>query len=89
MTFQETMEWQRSNIIEINRLAKLGEPLALRLVRAYQEAYDDKLNVYKQSEWMKVCDDFSRRELMLDTRRILQDRYGHKIPSSYKNIKVN
>lgn len=84
MTFQETMEWQYCNIREINRLAKLGDKLALRLIEAYKEAYGDKLNTYKQSEWMKVCDDFCRRDLMKDTRRILQDRFGHKIPSIYK-----
>jgi hypothetical protein len=88
LDFKATMEWQACNIIAINRLAKLGDKLALRLIEAYRAAYDDKLNIWKQDEWMKVCDDFARRELMLDTRRILQDRYGHKIPSEYKNIRV-
>lgn len=78
------MEWQYCNKAEINRLAELGDKLALRLIAAYELAYRDKLNVYKQTEWMKVCDDFCRRDLMTDTRKILQDRWGHKIPSIYK-----
>lgn len=88
MDFSSTMEWQRCNITQINRLASLEDPLAVRLREAYRALYDDQLNIYKQSEWMKICDDFCRRELMTDTRRILQDRFGHKIPSEYKNIKT-
>ena len=88
MTFKETMFWQRENAPLINRLAKLGDKLAKRLMLAYQQAYDDKLNIDKQSEWMKVADDFCRRELTLTTRRILQDRYGHKIPSVYRPIRL-
>jgi hypothetical protein len=74
------LEWQRANSEKIGRLARLGEPLAKRLVEAYTALYGDKLNPYLQSEWMAVCDDFCRRDLMLDTRRILQDRFGHKLP---------
>ena len=88
VTFKETMFWQRENAPLINRLAKLGDKLAKRLMLAYQQAYDDKLNIDKQSEWMKVADDFCRRELTLTTRRILQDRYGHKIPSVYRPIRL-
>ena len=86
MDFMETMDWQRSNISQINRLANLGDALARRLIQAYRDLYRDQLNIYLQSEWMKVCDDFARRELMLSTRRILQDRYGHKIPSVFRSV---
>lgn len=80
------MEWQRVNADKINRLAKLGDKLAVRLVAAYRDLYADKLNPAKQSEWMKVCDDYCRRDLTNTTRRILQDRYGHKIPAALKRL---
>lgn len=89
MDFASTLMWQRENATHINRLAKLGDKLALRLIEAYRDLYGDKLNPYKQTEWLAVADDFARRELMLDTRRIIQDRFGAKIPSLYKNLKVN
>jgi len=89
MDFLSTLEWQRSNSSHINRLAKLGDKLAKRLITAYIDLYGDQLNPTKQSEWMAICDDFCRRELLLTTRRIVQDRYGAKIPSEYRNLKVN
>lgn len=86
MTFQMTMEWQRCNSEKINRLAKLGDKLALRLVTAYQALYVDQLNPEKQSEWLKICDDYCRRDLTLTTRVILQDRFGHKEPKHLKRM---
>jgi hypothetical protein len=86
MTFKMTLEWQRVNAGHINRLAKLGDALALRLVEAYRELFADQLNPEKQSEWMKVCDDYCRRDLTTATRRILQDKYGHKIPQQLRRI---
>jgi hypothetical protein len=86
MTLSETMEWQRHNINGINRLALLGDKLALRLIEAYRDLHGDKLNLAKQTVWLEVCDDFARRDLMLSTRRIMQDRYGHKLPATYKRL---
>lgn len=86
MTFQMTLEWQRVQSANINRLAKLGDELALRLIAAYRAAHADQLNPYLQSEWMKVCDDYCRRDLTLTTRKILQDRFGHKPPKQLKRM---
>jgi hypothetical protein len=86
MTFGETLEWQRCNTESINRLGRLGDKLALQLVRAYQDLYADRLNPRKQTEWMKICDDYARRELTDVTRVILQDRYGHKPPRDFKRM---
>lgn len=86
MDFHSTMEWQRVNSEKINRLAKLGDALALRLIEAYRAAFADKLNTYLQDEWMKVCDDYCRRDLTLTTRTILQDRYGHKEPKQLRRL---
>lgn len=80
------MEWQRVNADKINRLAKLGDALAVRLIVAYRDLHADKLNPVKQSEWMKVCDDYCRRDLTDVTRVILQDRYGHKAPKKLKRL---
>lgn len=84
MTFQETMEWQRENAAYINRLAQQGDKLAKRLVEAYIAAHGSQKNEYLRSEWMKVCDDFCRRDLTLATRVLLQDRFGHKLPGPKK-----
>lgn len=86
MTFQMTLEWQRVQSANINRLARLGDELALRLIAAYRAAYVDQLNPYLQSEWMKVCDDYCRRDLTITTRTILQDRFGHKVPKQLKRM---
>jgi len=86
MTFGETMEWQRAQSAKINRLAKLGDALARRLIEAYRALYDDRLNPAKQADWMAVADDYCRRDLTLATRAILQDRFGHKIPPTFKSV---
>ncbi len=86
MNFQQTMEWQRINAGHINRLAKLGDALAVRLIVAFKASYANQLDVYLQNEWMKVADDFCRRDLTITTRRILQDRFGVKIPQDLKRI---
>lgn len=89
MTFGQTLEWQRVNSHHINRLAKEGDPLAKRLIEAYRVLYADQLNPVKQTEWMKICDDYCRRDLTNTTRRILQDRFGHKIPTHVTLKKVD
>jgi hypothetical protein len=86
MTLAMTIEWQFCNSAKINRLAKLGDPLANRLITAYRALYASQLDPYLQSEWMKVCDDFCRRDLTLTTRTILQDRFGHKAPKQLKRM---
>lgn len=86
MTFQMTLEWQRVQSENINRLALLGDALAIRLVEAYRALYANKTDPYLQSEWMKVCDDYCRRDLTITTRTILQDRFGHKAPKQLKRI---
>jgi hypothetical protein len=86
MTFQETMEWQRTQSLKISRLARLGDKLAGRLIAAYRDLYDDQLNPFKQQEWMKVCDDYCRRDLTLVTRVLLQDKFGHKLPYQLRRL---
>jgi hypothetical protein len=86
MTFQETMEWQRTQSLKISRLARLGDKLAGRLIAAYRDLYDDQLNPFKQQEWMKVCDDYCRRDLTLVTRVLLQDKFGHKLPFQLRRL---
>lgn len=86
MTFFDTIQWQRVNSAHISRLAVLGDALAVKLVAAYRDLYDDKLNPHKQTEWMKICDDFCRRDLTLTTRVILQDRFGHKAPKDLRRL---
>ena len=86
MTFGETLEWQRYNSEEITRLARLGDKLALRLIAAYRDLYVDRLNPFKQSEWMKVADDYCRRDLTPVTRVLLQDRFGHKPPKPLRRL---
>ena len=80
MTFGETLEWQRCNSWDINRMAKLGEPLAKKLISAYVRMFDSRLNIDYQHEWMKYCDEFSRRDLIDAERYIVQNQYGHKVP---------
>jgi hypothetical protein len=86
MNFRETQEWQYVNASKINRLAKLGDSLAKRLIEAYRTLYTDKLNPYLQSEWLKICDDFCRRDLTISTRAQLAEKYGHKIPQQLRRI---
>jgi len=86
MTFRETQEWLRVQSEHINRLAKLGDGLALRLIDAYRELHADRLNPVKQSEWMAVCDDYCRRDLTITTRVILQTKYGHKEPRQLRRL---
>jgi hypothetical protein len=86
MDMKETLEWQRHNSERINRLAKLGDALAKRLIEAYRFLYDHRLDPRAQEDWLKVCDDYARRELTQTTRRILQDRYGHKIPKTLRRL---
>lgn len=86
MTFQQTMQWQRTQSHHINRLAKLGDALAIKLITAYRALYADQLNPIKQNEWMKICDDYCRRDLTITTRVILQDRFGHKAPKELKRM---
>lgn len=86
MTFLETLAWQRVKSAHINRLAKLGDGLALKLIESYRTLYADQLNPQKQTEWMKICDDFCRRDLTLTTREILQDRYGTLIVPDLRRL---
>jgi len=86
MTFQMTLEWQHWQGANIKRLADQGDKLAIRLIAAYRALYVNKSDPYLQSEWMKVADDYCRRDLMLATRTILQDRFGHKEPKNLKRM---
>lgn len=86
MTFNETMQWQAVNAPHIKRLSKFGDQLATRLITAYRVLYLDKLNPFKQQEWMLICDDYCRRDLMSTTRTILQDRFGHKAPKDLRRL---
>lgn len=86
MTFGETMEWQRTQAHNISRLAKLGDKLAKQLVLAYRALYDNRLNPILQHQWMRICDDYVRRDLTLVTRVLLQDRFGHKIPRQLRRL---
>ena len=86
MTFQETMLWQRWNAPHINWLARQGDKLALRLIESYRILYADQLNPYKQGEFMRVADDYVRRDHLIVTRSILQSRYGYKIPRDFRRL---
>lgn len=86
MTFQETLAWQTGQWDKINRLADLGDALARRLVFAYHLLYANQLDPYLQSEWLKIADDYCRRDLTIVTRAILADKFGHKIPRQLKRI---
>jgi hypothetical protein len=86
MTFGETLEWQRVNSVHIKRLADLGDRLAMKLITAYRELYADQLNPIKQNEWMKIADDYCRRDLTIVTRVLLQDRFGHKAPKTLRRL---
>lgn len=86
MDAQSTLAWQRENAPQINKLAKEGDALAMRLIEAYREAYRHPLDPYLHDEWMKICDDYVRRDLTNTTRRILQDRFGYKIPKPLKRV---
>lgn len=81
-----SLEWQRENSQHINNLVKQNDPLAIRLVTAYRALYAHPLDPYLESEWLKVCDDYVRRELTSTTRVILQDRFGFKPPKHLKRI---
>lgn len=86
MTFQETLAWQATQWDKINRLADQGDKLARKLVVAYHNLYDHKLDPELQTEWMLIADDYCRRDLTLVTRVILQDRFGHKAPVHLKRM---
>ncbi len=86
MTLQEALEYQRTQSHHIKRLADLGDRLAMKLITAYRELYSDQLNPIKQNEWMKIIDDYCRRDLTIVTRTLLQDRLGHKVPKSLRRL---
>ena len=86
MNVPETQAWQRENAWHINRLVKLGDRLAIRLVEAYRYLYDHQNDPVALQTWLEVCDDYCRRELTLTTRVILQDRFGHKPPKDLRRI---
>lgn len=86
MTFQETIDWQRTQAHHIKRLADLGDRLAMKLITAYRNLYDDRLNPVKQLEWLKIADDYCRRDLTMVTRVLLGDRYGHKEPKQLRRL---
>ncbi len=86
MTLSEALEWQRINAHHINRLAKLGDKTALRLIDVYRTLYADQLNPMKQNEFMAVVDDYFRRDHMIIERNQLAERFGHKIPKNFRRI---
>ncbi len=86
MTFQEALSWQQTQWDKINQLADRGDTLARRLVVAYHDLHANQLDPYLQSEWMKIADDYCRRDLTIATRRILQDRFGHKVPKPLRRL---
>lgn len=86
MTFQETLEWQRVNSHHINRLANLGDALAAKLIAAYRDLYNNKLDPAKQTEWMRVCDEYARRDLTITERDELLEHFGHKEPVSLRRL---
>ena len=86
MTFQETLDWQRCQSAHINRLANLGDRLAMKLITAYRELFADQMNPVKQNEWLKIADDYCRRDLTDVTRQLLQDQLGHKEPKQLRRL---
>lgn len=86
MTYQETRLWLIDQGPNIGRLAKEGDKLALRLVQAHIDHIGDKLNPVLQDDLVKVADDYCRRDLTITTRRILQDRFGHRIPTQLRKL---
>lgn len=86
MKFQEAMAWQRANARKVRRLADLGDELASRLIVAYYALYGEQLNPKLQSEWHKIVEDYVRRDLTIAERKVLQERFGHKIPGELKRL---
>lgn len=86
MTFQETLAWQACQWDKINRLADQGDKLARRLVVAYHELFASQLDPKKQDTWIKVADDYCRRDLTITTRAQLQERFGYKIPRQLRRL---
>ena len=86
MNFLETREWQAVNARHIARLAKEGDALAKRLIAADRARCANPLDPKLLTDWLKVADDYCRRDLTMVTRRILQDRFGHKIPKDLKRV---
>jgi hypothetical protein len=86
VNFTQTHEWQRVNARHIVRLAQEGDKLALRLIAADRARCAKPLDPHLITEWLKVADDYCRRDLTMTTRRILQDRYGHKIPKELRRV---
>lgn len=86
MNFLETREWQAVNARHIARLAGEGDKLAIRLIAADRARCAAPLDPALLTDWLKVADDYCRRDLTITTRRILQDRFGHKIPKNFKRI---
>lgn len=84
MNFLATREWQAVNARNIKRLANEGDALAKRLIAADRARCANPLNPDLLTDWLKVADDYCRRDLTTATRRILQDRFGHKIPTTLK-----
>lgn len=79
MKLNECLEWQRCNAHHVDRLAKLGDREANKLISAYRALYDHQLDVNLQNEFMVCCNEFVKRDLTITERDVLANRYGHKV----------
>jgi len=64
---------------EIGRLAKLGDPLASKLMQRYQYAYDHPRDPDANLSLRDALEDYMQRELRMGERKELAVRFGHRL----------
>lgn len=84
MTLIQARDWLRRNGEEVALAAARGEPQAQAVMRYYREAYalegtsDKRAKARAYVNLIGCLHEFIVRDLKIDSRRELTDRYGYK-----------
>ena len=79
MILSEAISYVKHYGGEIGKLVKQGDKEALKLFSAYTELYKDQRNEIKQTEFCHVCSEYMKRDLNIQERARLAEKFGHKV----------
>lgn len=78
MKLRDVLEYLQLNAPEIGRLAQRGDKLAMKVFRAYKEAYDHRTSIRSQNDLIAMTEDYIRRDINVAEAAELKAKFGHK-----------
>lgn len=85
MPWQDLRDVLRTIAPEINRLAKLGDAFATKVMAKYQYAFEHPGDKPAEFELRVAIEDYVSRDLRAGERFDLAVKYGHRLPEGHED----